>query len=202
MQIKNNLGPQAESLGYEIVGDKMDAKLEWRGKSNLTSADLLAPDAAGEDRSDIAEAEDYIREQLAQGPKLVRDLKKGTEINERTLQRAGKRVGISRSRDGENGPWRWGFGDRPRQQTPYPTALFVVGDAESCRLREDDPVLPPAEVEDGTAPQAPVTGANGKPKGASGNDLKECVVRFEPADLETKQELPAQAPTEEGTEWL
>jgi hypothetical protein len=34
----------------------MEAKLEWRGKSDLTADDLLAPDAKAEGRTDIAEA--------------------------------------------------------------------------------------------------------------------------------------------------
>ncbi len=43
VQIKNNLGPFADSLAYEIVGEEMTARLEWRGKSQLTADDLLAP---------------------------------------------------------------------------------------------------------------------------------------------------------------
>lgn len=113
VQIKNNLGPQAGSLGYEIVGEEMEARLEWRGNSTLTAADLLAPDAATEGRSDKAEAEDYIREQLANGPKLLRDLKSASGIPEWTLQRAAKSIGITRSRDGERGPWVWALGNIP-----------------------------------------------------------------------------------------
>jgi hypothetical protein len=139
VQIKNNLGPQAGSLGYEITGEEMEARLEWRGSSTLTAADLLAPDAAGEDRSDIAEAEDYIREQLALGPKLLRDLKSASGIPEWTLQRAARKVGITRSRAGERGPWIWTLDDHTRQKSAYPTTNSVVAYGRNGRLCSDEP---------------------------------------------------------------
>ena len=103
--IKNNVGPRADSLGYEIVGEEMQARLEWRGKSQLTADDLLAPDAEAEGRSDIAEAFDFLREQLSTGQKPVKELRK--EIPIRTLQRAAQKAGVKRSRDGDGGPWLW-----------------------------------------------------------------------------------------------
>ena len=54
-------------------------------------------------QSGIAEAEDYIFEALSNGPRRVTDLARGTLIPLRTLQRAGLRLGIHRSRDGEGG---------------------------------------------------------------------------------------------------
>ena len=58
-------------------------------------------------QSDIAEAEDYIFEALRNGPRRVRDLAKGTAISLRTLERAGRRLGIRRSRVSEGGAWVW-----------------------------------------------------------------------------------------------
>ncbi len=83
----------------------MDARLEWRGKSQLTADDLLAPDAEAEGRSDVAEAVDFLLEQLSTGQKLVKELQ--TEFPIHTLQRAAKRIGIKRSREGERGSWLW-----------------------------------------------------------------------------------------------
>lgn len=105
VQIKNNVGPRADSLGYEILGEEMEARLEWRGKSQLTADDLLAPDAEAEGRSAVAEAADFLREQLSTGQKLVKELEKEFPIH--TLQRAARKVGIKRSRDGERGSWLW-----------------------------------------------------------------------------------------------
>jgi hypothetical protein len=107
VQIKNNVGPRADSLGYEIVGAEMEARLEWRGKSQLTADDLLAPDAEAERRSDIAEAVDFLQQQLSGGSKLQKDMEAESGFSERTLQRAFKRLGGKRSRNGERGPWLW-----------------------------------------------------------------------------------------------
>jgi hypothetical protein len=107
VQIKNNVGPRAESLGYEIVGEEMNAKLEWRGKSQLTADDLLAPDASAGGKSDTAEAADFLLEQLMRGPKAQKELATQGGFSERTLQRAFKRLPGKRFRDGESGPWLW-----------------------------------------------------------------------------------------------
>jgi hypothetical protein len=107
VQIKNNVGPRADSLDYAIVGDEMNARLEWRGRSRLTADDLLAPDAEAEGRSDIAEAADFLREQLTSGPKPQKDLSAESGFSDRTLQRAFKKLDGKRSRDGERGPWLW-----------------------------------------------------------------------------------------------
>ena len=89
------------------MGADMDARLEWRGKSQLTADDLLAPDAEAEGRSDIAEAVDFLREQLSTGPKSPKDLKNKSGIHLRTLERAVRKIGVKRTRDGESGPWLW-----------------------------------------------------------------------------------------------
>jgi hypothetical protein len=134
VQIKNNLGPLADSVAYEIVGREMEARLEWRGKSELTSADILAPDAEVEGRSDIAEAADYLRKQLESGPKLQKDLESASGFSERTLQRAAQRVGIDRTRDGQRGPWFWALKQHPRQDCASPTTPRTVGEANRSRL--------------------------------------------------------------------
>ena len=107
VQIKNNVGPRGDSLGYVITGEEMEAKLEWCGKSSLTSDDLLAPDAQAEERTDIAEATDFLREQLAAGPKSQKEIVEGSGFSERTMQRAARKIVVQRSRDGERGPWLW-----------------------------------------------------------------------------------------------
>jgi Protein of unknown function (DUF3631)/Domain of unknown function (DUF3854) len=58
------------------------------------------------------------------------------------------------------------------------------------------------EAPNDAGPRAPNTGANGKVKKASGDDQAERATGFNPAELETKEEEPAQAPAEEGKVWL
>lgn len=105
VQIKNNLGVQADSLGYEIVGSEMEARLEWRGLSNITAEDLLAPDAVADGKSKTEIAENFIREQLATGPKWQNALEQGCGCSPRTFQRAAKNVGAEYSRRGKSGSW-------------------------------------------------------------------------------------------------
>ncbi len=69
----------------------------------MTAADLLAPEEEG--GSEIAAAVEFVRERLSGGPKLVRDLEK--QFPSSTLKEAGKKLGISRGRDSENGLWLW-----------------------------------------------------------------------------------------------
>jgi hypothetical protein len=72
-------------------------------------------------RSMIAEAESYLRTQLAGGPQPVSVLVKGTAITARTLRRAGQNLGITRSRNGENGFWIWSLPIEP-EYLPLPVA--------------------------------------------------------------------------------
>ncbi len=106
MQVKNNLGPFGDSLGFTI-GDEGFA---WTGKSDLTSGDLLASDSDTEARSDIVCAVEFLKEELASGPRLQKDLVTQSGLGERTLQRAARRISVKRERDGERGPWRCSLG--------------------------------------------------------------------------------------------
>ena len=103
MQVKNNLGPFGDSLGFTI-GERGFART---GKSDLTSGDLLASDCDNETRSDIACAVDFLKAELANGPRLQKELVNQSGLGERTLQRAARRISVKRERDGERGPWLW-----------------------------------------------------------------------------------------------
>ncbi len=103
VQIKSNYGRFGDPLGYKID----DSGFTWTGKSDLTEKDILSSDAEADGRTEIAEACDYLRGQLASGPKLQKELEAGSGFTERTLQRAAKRIDVKRSRDGERGPWLW-----------------------------------------------------------------------------------------------
>lgn len=107
VQIKNNIGPRADALSYNIVGEEMAARLQWLGKSTLCAADFSAPESDSEGKSDIALAEDYLLEKLANGPRRMKELENESGFNRRTLQRAGRNIGLKRNRDGAHGPWLW-----------------------------------------------------------------------------------------------
>jgi hypothetical protein len=104
VQAKSNLGQLGDSLGYVIEGD---GSFRWTGKSDLTAVDLQEAESTREERSDIAEACDYLEQTLAGGPRKVNELADGTDVHPRTLRRAAQKLGIRRTRDGERGPYIW-----------------------------------------------------------------------------------------------
>ncbi|WP_158943144.1 AAA family ATPase [Granulicella sp. S190] len=103
---KSNIGVCAEPLGFVIEGKDDAARLVWKGKSSLTLADLNAPESSKR-RTQVDDAEDYLREALADGPKFINDLVKNSGFNKNALDRASVRGGIKKTRKGESGPWLW-----------------------------------------------------------------------------------------------
>lgn len=76
IQIKNSLAAQGPAIGYEL----RDGQFFWTGLSDLTAASVLAPEQAGEEKSALDEAIEWLRDVLSNGPlekkeivKLARD---------------------------------------------------------------------------------------------------------------------------------
>lgn len=108
VQIKNSVGPHAASLAFEITGTGMAAKLEWRGESVLSSADLLAPEGGPKRKTQLDEAKEYLNAALKGGAKLVRDdLELNAPVKLHVLQTASREMGLRKTRKGEGGPWMW-----------------------------------------------------------------------------------------------
>lgn len=106
VHVKNNLGPHGDGLGFAI---EADGNFRWTGKTEITAEDLGRPEKA-EDHFEIERACQYLEEQLANGPKLAKELEEGTDINVRTLQRACRKLNLEKSRNGRGGPWTWALG--------------------------------------------------------------------------------------------
>jgi putative DNA primase/helicase len=91
--VKGNLSAPAPAVGYEIK----DGMFYWKPSSTLTAATLLAPDASEENRSALTEAQQFLREILADGPVSVVEVKKqarNAEISGATLRRAREQMGV------------------------------------------------------------------------------------------------------------
>lgn len=105
---KNNLGPLADPIGYSLA----DGTCQWTASTTLTSATVLAaPTAAG---CSIADAEEFLRQVLASGPRPVRELESEAEaagLAWTTIRnKAKKRLGVSAERvggAGKDGWWQW-----------------------------------------------------------------------------------------------
>lgn len=119
--VKSNLGSPATSLLYEveartITGDDGEeietACLCERGRSPYVGSDLLVqPSEDG--RSVHAEAERFLRVELAEGPKPAPELYRIAEevgISAQTLKRAKKSVGVRSAKRGYDGGWVWLLG--------------------------------------------------------------------------------------------
>jgi hypothetical protein len=106
VQIKNNLGPYGDSLGFTIG----ENGFVWTGKSELTPGDLFASDCETETRSNISLAVEFLKSELASGPRLQKELVEQSGLGERTMQRAARKIGLKKKRDGEHGPWLWCLG--------------------------------------------------------------------------------------------
>jgi hypothetical protein len=109
VQTKAAAGMLAPSLRFSIGGVDVRAKITWRGVSDLSGADLMAPQGGA--KSEIHKAAEFLREQLKAGPKLRAELA-SDEFSARTLERAGERIGVKKTRravpgKGAQGPWEW-----------------------------------------------------------------------------------------------
>lgn len=106
VQIKNNLAPVADSIGYSMT----DGQFAWTGISDLTAADILAPDGAKRIAHSVEEAMVFLEDTLATGPMNSTDIKEEAKRNgiaERTLYRAKKELGVNARKENWNGGWRW-----------------------------------------------------------------------------------------------
>jgi putative DNA primase/helicase len=109
--VKNNLAPPPPSLAFRFAG----GAIEWDSAPvNLSAEALLAMPTSVEDRKERKDAEDFLRDLLADGPLWSKDVFKAGEENgfsESTLNRAKTRLEIDATkfgRPGEKGArWYW-----------------------------------------------------------------------------------------------
>lgn len=100
VQDKSNLGQLSPSLLFEVVQVEENLfRLEWHGETPLTIAEVEGT----QKRPKLEAAEAFLRQKLADGPKLVTDLieqAKGT-CSKRTLDEAKKSLELVTERKGK-----------------------------------------------------------------------------------------------------
>ncbi len=102
VQIKSNLAPKGQAIGFEL----RDGGFYWTGESDLTAARIMAVEDTGDGKTAIDEAVDFLRDELTDGPveaKQVFSDAKSLGIYERTLNRAKSKLRITSKREGESG---------------------------------------------------------------------------------------------------
>jgi putative DNA primase/helicase len=115
--VKCNVGEQTESLACRIEAVPLNPEIvvprfTVTGTSKTSAADLLDAPSADE-RTERDEAADFLRAELATGPRPVREVRKAAResgISDRTLDRAKAAVGVVAHRVGgaaSAGHWEW-----------------------------------------------------------------------------------------------
>jgi hypothetical protein len=121
---KSNLSEPGSSLRFRIeaaeVGRSDDepvktSRIVWLGNSKHSTEDLLRSDHRRDPRD---AAEDWLIEQLAQGPTLAGDIRKAADANGhswRTVERAKTELGVESFQPAIPGPWYWALPGVPRE---------------------------------------------------------------------------------------
>jgi hypothetical protein len=125
---KCNVGPEQPSLLYALepillpatngAPDVETVRLLELGESELGHGDLLGG-TADEERGALDEAVDFLRVELAAGPRPARAIQRDAKdagVRPETLKRAKKQLGIKSSREGgvaDQGAWFWRLPEAP-----------------------------------------------------------------------------------------
>lgn len=133
LPVKGNLGPPAPGLCYEVAGTPVmglgdQPVLRWIDVPvEETADDVLGPQRPGPEAESQNEAATWLREALADGPRLACDLYdegvNGKGLSKRTIVRARETAGIIAFRPENPGPWWWKLEaqchDTPRREPGY-----------------------------------------------------------------------------------
>lgn len=143
LPVKNNIGNDRTGLAYTLRNNAGSEQpfVIWKADPVTTTADeALTPERGrpGPDPKATTEAADYLREALANGPRLAKELyseaSDSVGISETTLKRAKKDLGVIAYRDTIPGPWQWrlptdGGESDPEHLDPLGTLAELPGDS-------------------------------------------------------------------------
>lgn len=171
--VKMNLAAEPPALRFRLEPHAETVRIGWQGACAHTAASLLAIPEGFEQRSALAEAEDLLRERLADGPAPSRDIEAearnvGSGVSRRTLMRARARLGV-RALKRDDG-WYLelpGKGATHETETLSPaTGTLGILEATACRK----PLCESVEGQPCQECQAQETGSN---NAKSANDADE-----------------------------
>jgi len=92
------------------ISQKNDPVFLWGSKTEMAVEDVFTPGSKKREGTKLEEAENFLREELARGERVVADLKKSASdlgISWRTVWRAKDSLHIKASKDGFEGGWQW-----------------------------------------------------------------------------------------------
>ena len=117
VQIKNNLAPLAGSVGFTI---EPDGSLQIKETTTLTAGKILSSFQSDEDRQDLNDEIDFLRDELSEGPRPAKEIEaeaRKVGISSMTLRRARGKLSIKPKKQGQPGKsgqrWDWGLPEGP-----------------------------------------------------------------------------------------
>jgi putative DNA primase/helicase len=121
LPVKCNLGPDMSGLAYRIEGGPDGVPfLHWDQSPVEQQAETLLGEPQGEPRSELEEAADWLRDVLAEGPRLAVDLQRQAReagISWITIRRAKRQAGAVSRRQGT--VWVWTLQDAQGAQDSH-----------------------------------------------------------------------------------
>jgi hypothetical protein len=122
VHIKSNLAPTGPAIGFEL----REGGFYWTGESTLTAAQILAADS-GARASELDEAIEFLKEELAEGQVPAKDVYRDAEgqgVAKRTLERAKVNLKAESFRKGDT--WFWSL-------TSPTSSIGFLGDVGKTR---------------------------------------------------------------------
>ena len=109
LPVKANIVRDPTGLAFTLTGDP--PRLVWeREPVRMTADEAMAAEADSDARSELEEAIEFLREELACGSVAVQTIEtraKAASIAFGTLKRAKKRLGVISTKTGMDGGWEW-----------------------------------------------------------------------------------------------
>jgi putative DNA primase/helicase len=129
LAVKNNLGPLAAGLGFRcvqrLIGDGIIASYVTWDSAPVTTTANEALATTGSNSGAVTEAVEFLREELAAGPRPTHDLKKAAQaagLSWATIRRAQDRLKIKPAKGGLNEGWVWQLPEGAHATKPNPNS--------------------------------------------------------------------------------
>ncbi len=166
LPLKNNLGDDQSGLAYSLTArfGGEGTIVAWEPDPvTIKADDAMAHESGrrGPDPAERDEAGDYLREALATGPRLARELieeaREAHGVAKRTLDRAKVDVGVKSYQEPKLGPWWWKLTDSKIATFPDSKQLGNLGN-----LAENPKETDVFGADDSNIAKLPVPGALGE----------------------------------------
>jgi hypothetical protein len=131
LAVKQNLGPNIAGLAFRVETQDRRPHLAWDSGAVTLDANSVLNVADGEDHSQRKDAEEWLRDYLADGPAAARDVIRAASDNgvaKTTLGRAATSLNVVRRKLGGRGAgWEWSL-----QISKNPAPIYTDMDSLDC----------------------------------------------------------------------